>query len=388
MKILHTSDWHVGRTIRGRSRADEHRAVLHEIAEVAAREQVDIVLVTGDQFDTGAPSAEAEGIVYRALLDLQATGAHVVVLAGNHDNPRRWGAVKPLLDYTNVHALSELARPDRGGVIDVEADTGEVARIALIPWTSQRSIVRADQLMELDPSEHAGRYAERMRQVVAALTRDFGTDTVNILAGHLTVAGGEPVLGGGERAAHTIFDYVVPPNVFPTTAHYVALGHLHLPHRIPGPAPIWYAGSPLALDFGEKETDAKAVLVAEATPGTPAEVRKIPLRSGRPLRTVRGTFDQVTARADELDDAYVRVVLDEPMKSGLAESVREAVPGAVDVAVAPPEGEDRDDWDLDDLQGSPTELFAEYLAEHDVEDEPLEAMFRELLEEVHAPDDA
>ena len=115
MRILHTSDWHVGRTVRGRSRADEHRAVLDEIAGIAHEREVDLILVAGDQFDTGAPSAESEAIVYRALLDLAATGAHVVVLAGNHDNPRRWAAIRPLLELGNVAPRRPGDAPGPGG---------------------------------------------------------------------------------------------------------------------------------------------------------------------------------------------------------------------------------------------------------------------------------
>ena len=103
MKILHTSDWHVGKGIRGRSRAAEHQAVLAEIAQIADSNAVDVVLVTGDAFDTAAPTAEAEGIVYRALLDLADTGAHVVVLAGNHDSPRRWQALQPVMALSLIH---------------------------------------------------------------------------------------------------------------------------------------------------------------------------------------------------------------------------------------------------------------------------------------------
>src|SRR5213596_2801936 len=102
MKLLHTSDWHVGKLLRGRSRADEHREVLAEIAGIAAAEEVDAVLVAGDLFDTAAPSPESEEIVYRALLGLAATGATVVVVAGNHDNPRRLSAVAPLLELGRV----------------------------------------------------------------------------------------------------------------------------------------------------------------------------------------------------------------------------------------------------------------------------------------------
>jgi DNA repair protein SbcD/Mre11 len=141
MRILHTSDWHVGRTIRGRSRADEHRAVLAEIAQIAHDREVDLILVAGDQFDTGAPSAAAEAIVYRALLDLADTGAHVLVLAGNHDNPRRWAAVRPLLALGNVHLADQIARPDAGGVLDLAVlrDVRFPVRLADLTGPTSRS---------------------------------------------------------------------------------------------------------------------------------------------------------------------------------------------------------------------------------------------------------
>jgi DNA repair protein SbcD/Mre11 len=386
MRILHTSDWHVGRTIRGRSRAHEHRAVLTEIVGIAHERDVDLVLVAGDQFDTGAPSPEAEAIVYRALLDLAATGAHVVVLAGNHDNPRRWSAVRPLLELGNVHLAVTIARPDQGGVLDLPTRSGELARVALVPFLSQRSVVTGDQLMGGDAAQQAGTYAHRARRIVEALTADFGSgDAVDVVAAHLTVASGEPVLGGGERQAHTIFDYVVPPQVFPPSAHYVALGHLHLPHRVAGPAPTWYCGSPLHLDFGEADRGAKQVLVVDVTPGSPARVEGVPLRSGRRLRTLRGGLEQVLARRDEVGDDLLRVILEEAPRPGLADEVRAALPHAVDVTVARPE---RDDdatvevaFDADDLRRSPVALFEEYLTDQRIEDRRLGVLFRRLLED-------
>lgn len=388
MKILHTSDWHVGRGIRGRSRADEHRAVLAEIVDIAVEEQVDVVLVTGDAFDTSSPTPEAEAIVYRALLDLADTGAHVVVLAGNHDNPRRWAALEPVLNRSTVHVAADVRPPDDGGVLDLQAASGEVARVALVPFLSQRSVVKADQLMARRGDQHAARYAERAKRILAALTTGFGPDTINIVAAHLTVASGQPVLGGGERAAHTIFDYVVPPMAFPPTAQYVALGHLHQPHRIPGPCPIWYCGSPLHLDFGEVERDHKAVLIVEAEPGLPARVRTVDLTRGRHLRTVRGTLAEVAQQVEDLGDAHLRLVLTEPDRAGLADEAREAFPTAVDVRIAREDDEAGDDvpvWDLDDFHRSPADLFAEYLAEAQVQDPDMTALFAELVEQVADP---
>lgn len=390
MKILHTSDWHVGKGIRGRSRADEHIDVLAEIVGIAEEHDVDIVLVTGDAFDTAAPTPEAESIVYRALLGLARTGAQVIVLAGNHDNPRRWQALTPLLALGNVHVAWDVRRPEDGGVLDVTTRSGQVARIALIPFLSQRDIVKADQLMSKRSDQHSQRYAERATSLIAALTAGFGADTVNIVAAHLTVASGQPVLGGGERAVHTVFDYLVPPHAFPTTAQYVALGHLHQPHKIPGPCPIWYCGSPLALDFGEVETEAKSVLIVDAEPGLPAKVQPVKLVAGRRLRTVKGTVAELTAR-DDLGDAYLRVVVTEAERAGLTDEVRDALPHVVDVRIHRDQddgdGEERA-FDLQDVSRSPIELFEEYLLEQDVEDPRVTALFTELLEDVLATDQA
>ena len=127
VKFLHTGDWHVGKTMRGRSRADEHRAVLDEIAALAAAEQVDAVLVAGDLFDTAAPTAESEQIVYGALLALARSGAHVVVVSGNHDNERRLQAVAPLLELGRVTMAASFRRPDEGGVVEVSSRDGRRA---------------------------------------------------------------------------------------------------------------------------------------------------------------------------------------------------------------------------------------------------------------------
>jgi exonuclease SbcD len=278
-------------------------------------------------------------------------------------------------------------RPEDGGVITVRSRAGEVARVGLLPFLSQRSVVKAEQLMALDAGQHASHYAERCKLIISRMAEQFSGDTINLLLGHLTVTGGEPVLGGGERAAHTIFDYFVTPQSFPSSAHYVALGHLHLPHRIPGPAPLWYAGAPLALDFGEAERDHKAVLLIDVAPDTPAQVREIALASGRRLRTLRGTLDELVSRREQVDpDAYLRVVLDEPPRSGLARLVRDEFPQAVDVSINPQVDDTRRQVEPHDMHGSPQELFGRYLAEHGGRDTAVEALFARLLEEEHATD--
>jgi exonuclease SbcD len=383
MRFLHTGDWHVGKTLRGRSRAEEHREVLAEIAAVARDRKVDMVLVAGDLFDGAAPPAEAEEIVYRALLDLSRASEWVVVISGNHDNPRRLEAVEPLMRLTNIRVLSKPARPSEGGVLTLQTKVG-AASIALLPFLSRRSIVRADDLMTKEASQHAGEYAERATRVIEHLcAASPPPKTVNVLLAHAMVHGG--VLGGGERQAHTIFEYSVPATAFPASLHYVALGHLHRAQKLPAACPAWYSGSPLQLDFGETE-DVKSVNLIEAEPDRPAAVEVVPLRSGRKLRRVKASLNEIERLAPELQDAYLRVELSASPSPGLADKVRAILPNAVDVVIAGgaretdgPEPERR-------LGRSPRELFSEYLKQRGADDPRVRALFDELLDEVHAPD--
>lgn len=377
MKLLHTSDWHVGKPIRGQSRADEHRAVLAEIARTAADEAVDLVLVAGDLFETAAPSPESEGIVYRALLDL-AQVAPVVVIGGNHDNPRRLQAVAPLLSLGRVTVLGQPAAPHEGGVVRLDAGGTPVA-LALLPFVSKRNIVRAEALMRDDAYEHAQAYDDRVRDVLARLCEGFSGDTVNLVCAHAFAAGG--TTGGGERSVHTIEDYSVGAQAFPVGAQYVALGHLHRAQDIAGPTRIHYSGSPMQLDFGEG-ADTKSVAVVELSPGVPAAVRDVPLQAGRALRTITGSLAELEVAAGSTGDDFLRVIVTDTRRAGLADLVREWFPHCVDVIVRAPD-EERGQRQRAPVAGrAPGELFRSYLATTDLADPRVPAAFDELLEEV------
>jgi len=376
MRFLHTSDWHVGRTIRGRSRDDEHRQVLVEIAAIAAAEAVDLVLVSGDIFDTASPGPVAEEIVYRALLDL-AEVAPVVMIAGNHDHPGRLKAVAPLLELGRVTVGAAIARPSDGGVVEIP-DLG--VRLAMVPFITKRGIIKVEEILNMDQAQRIGEYAERVTGVLSALTDGMTPSTINVVMAHMMVAGG--VTGGGERTAH-LFDYAVPALSFPGHLSYVALGHLHRPQRVPAPTPMWYSGSPLQLDFGEVD-DRKAVLVIEAEPGLPVLVTPHELHRGRRLRTLRGTLAEIEAIATDVGDDYLRIELDEPARAGLAEEVRSILPGTVEVRLATVETDGSPSAPLR-LGRDPGELFREYLVVRKVQDRRLEVLFDELLTEVQHP---
>lgn len=382
MRILHTSDWHVGKKIKGISRLEEQRAVLAEIVDVAAAEHADVVIVAGDLFDNATPTPEMSATVYGTLLDLHRGGARVVVLGGNHDNQAGLDALAPILGAAGITLLGRVARADDGGVVTLATRSGERAVIALVPFLSQRYVVRADALMNADAAEHNATYDERVRRIVAALAARFEADAVNIVAAHLMIRGGR--LGGGERDAQTIFEYSVDATAFPSSAHYIALGHLHRFQQVGGTLPAYYSGSPFQVDFGESE-DRKGVVLVDAEPGVPARVRFRPLTAGRRLQTLRGTVAELAAIADTVGDAFLRVYVREPRRIGLADEVREILPGAVEVRIDPEfdAGSERTRTERGTLRTA-HELFAAYLTERGYADERLTALFAELYEEARS----
>lgn len=378
MRFLHTGDWHVGKTLRGRSRADEHRAVLAEIANIADAHEVDAVLVAGDLFDTAAPGPESEEIVYETLLRLSRARA-VVVIAGNHDNPNRFNAVKPLFELGNVIALPRVAKPEDDGVVELENEGGERARVVLLPFVSQRGIVRAEQLMSQDADEHAGKYAERLAEVLRNLCAEADPSAVNLVLAHAMVHGG--TMGGGERSAHTVFQYSIPTSAFPADYHYVALGHLHRAQELAGGCPIHYSGSPLQLDFGETE-DAKSVNIVEAAPGQPASVEQVSLSAGRRLRAVSGSLATLAELAGTVGEDFLLVEVKESPRPGLADEVRELLTNAVEVRV--PLAESGSSAPRTHRGRAPQELFHDYLEDVGSSNEQVEALFDELLEDADA----
>ncbi len=379
VRILHTSDWHAGKSLRGRSRADEHRAVLAEIAGIARTSEVDLVLVVGDLFDTAAPGPEAEQIVWQALLDLADTGASVVALAGNHDHPARFDAARAVAGHAGITLVGRPRRPDDGGLLEFRARSGERIQVAALPFCSQRHVIKAAHLMGFDAADNALVYAQWMAGLFGGLCAGFDPGAVNVLAAHLAARGG--VKGGGERDAQLTEAYWVDPADFPRAAHYVALGHLHRTQSLASGAPAWYCGSPLQLDFGETENQ-PGVLLVEASPDVPATVERVPLTAGRRLRTLTGTVADLAARSGTTGDDFLRVFVAEPARSGLAEEVRELFPDAVDVRVVHDEDAEEAAAEASRRAGrTPQELFAEYLAGQNVADQRLEALFARLLDE-------
>lgn len=335
MRIVHTSDWHAGRIWKGVNRLDELGAVLERLGDFLEREQIDLLLHSGDVFDSGAPVAEAERLVFGFFKRVGRAGVPTVVIAGNHDSPARveaWGALAELVD---VHAVPRPRRARQGGCLTLATRSGQPLRVAAVPFAAPRVFVSALDLAE-DDTRSRQRYADGLKAMIDEVCTGFAFDAVNLLMLHTHLEGA--LFSGSERRVHLGEEWAATPQSLPTSAHYIALGHIHKPQRLASvAAPAVYAGSPLQLDFGEAGEDKSFVLI-EAQPRQPARVERVPYEGARPLQRVRHTLAELEREASRLATAWLHVVVPLTLRDpDLAAKVRRLLPNAVRIEAELPQ---------------------------------------------------
>lgn len=306
MRILHTSDWHLGRNLEQISRLDEQREFIEFLCRTVEEQDINLVLVAGDIYDTYNPSAAAEELFYEAIDRLGNDGRRaVIIIAGNHDNPERLCAASPLTRGKGIVLLGYPAS-DAGKHPESDAGDSELksqttnivasgpgwielsvpgcehhAVVLTMPYPSE---ARLEELLtaEADESALQQAYSDRIGSIFRRLEDKFREDTINLVVAHLFLLGGST--SDSERTLQVGGAMTVDPAVMPRKAHYAALGHLHRPQEIRNsPCPVFYAGSPLAYSFSEADYT-KAVYIIDAEPGKKAVVTPCYLDCGRPLR--------------------------------------------------------------------------------------------------------
>jgi exonuclease SbcD len=379
MRILHTADWHVGRRLGRHDRTEEMREALDEIAAIADEQQVDLVLVAGDVFDRATPPVESLSLGLTALLRL-ARDRPVVVVAGNHDAPELFDALAPLLRERGVHLIGRIKAPDAGGVLGPD-ELGVPAVVAGFPFLREGRVID----FMADTGKWYGAYAQRIAALTdaynTALVERAGTDLVPILIAHFMVSGVR--VSRSERELHIGDAYTATAQAIPAGPQYVALGHIHAPQPVPGaPVPAAYAGSLLPMDFGEAG-EAKRVVIVDVEPGRLATLTSVPINAGRPLQQVRGTWEEVAARADELADSYLdlTVAVGGPDPE-LGRRAAALFPYLVRVRAERPVQATRER--STDARPSDDDLYAAFVRAATGEDAPAELvqLFRDTMEEV------
>ncbi|HVR99106.1 MAG TPA: exonuclease SbcCD subunit D [Thermoanaerobaculia bacterium] len=325
-------------------RLDELEAVLDHLASFIEQHSIDLVLHTGDVFESRNPSAEAEQLVNRFLVRVGRTGAHMLVVAGNHDDPLRLDARSLLTEFVNVQILGRPRPASRGGTRTLVTRSGEPAVVAALPFAFPGSWVSALDLVGEEASAR-NKYARMFERAVRNLCGPFRKDAVNILMAHTHIEGAS--FGESERRVHIAEDWAASPESLPAAASYIALGHIHRPQKIDGPAPAYYAGSLLQLDFGEAGEE-KSFVVVTAFPGRRATVEHVPYEGGLPLVDLRASFAEIEATADQYRRGWLRVTVPLPERDpDLNRKVRELLPNALVVRAELPETEEPPDIRLE-----------------------------------------
>lgn len=340
MRFLHTSDWHVGRTIRGKSRELEHEAALQQVLTHAKEADIDCVLMAGDIFDTSSPAPDSERLVYGFFQELHGLGIPAVVIAGNHDHPRRFDAIAPLLRTMNVNLIGEPRAAGAGGTFEIRSRDGkETAVVAALPWIAERHAVDFVALQE-GVAASLLNYAEQVAQAMQNVSGPFTPDTINVLMAHALVNNSVigPPKAGGERELHMAMGiYGIQRERFPGTAQYIAFGHVHRSQELVKSPAAWYSGSLMQLDFGEVEQD-KSVNLVEIHARQPSSITRLPIDKGtRRLIDIGNPahgvpLGELASYVEKAGDGWLRVFVDLDIPvANLPALVRDTLPNAVHV---------------------------------------------------------
>lgn len=309
MKILHTSDWHLGRSLYGRKRNEEFSLFLEWLNDTIVKENIDILLVAGDVFDTSTPSNRIQGQYYRFLCRVSGSGrCHVVIIGGNHDSPSFLNAPKELLKPMNVHIVgAKTEHPEDEVIVLSDEQRKPQAIVCAVPYLRDRDIriVEPGESVEDKNTKLVEGLKNHYADVCAiagekqAELLENGHPCVPIIGmGHLFTAGGKTIEGDGVRELYVGSLAHVGVDVFPTSIDYLALGHLHLPQRVGHKDHIRYCGSPLPMGYGEARQE-KKVNIVEFNSGS-VSVQELPVPCFQVLERIVGSLDEVCARIDQL----------------------------------------------------------------------------------------
>lgn len=385
MRILHTSDWHIGKRIAGRDRLTEQREVLHEIASICDRENVELVLVAGDVFDTYLPSAEAEDAFYGAVKEIAGKDRCVLLISGNHDDNVRLAAASSLSEdqgiyiYGNVSHCHKSCEGRAIQAIETKENSiifrnraGEEIFINVLPYPNEARLKE-----NKDPNET---YADKMRRWIAAGQEQNVRNLPSVFLSHLFVAGGK--VSEGEREIDLGGARAVALELLPPSA-YVALGHLHRRQHFKNN--VFYSGSILQYAFDEAGTE-KSVVVFDVGVKGAENIREIPLKGGKRLvRLAESSVEGAIALLKKYPGCHIELTLylREPLIATQVREMQKANEGLVSILPVVQGDSVRQDTMLSRRKMSSAELFKEYYRSKFTESPPQELceLFLSLTEE-------
>lgn len=297
MKILHTADWHIGKVLHKYSLNEEFELFLDWLLDCIQKENVDVLLISGDIFDVANPSVKDRGVYYRFLSRLIGSRTQVIITGGNHDSVGLIDAPQEILKHININVIGGAKADLSDELIEVFDENGKVACIvAAVPFLRDKDLRNLNTDVKFENRAAALKSGiENHYSSLAQLCEANYKGTPALAMGHLYARGVST--SESERDIHIGNAAAVESDIFPDTFGYIALGHIHRPQVIGGNPMVRYSGSPIALSFSEKE-DQKCVLITELKDGKfgEPEVKLVPKK--RQLKKMSGNLEEVKSKLE------------------------------------------------------------------------------------------
>ncbi|AMH18440.1 exonuclease subunit SbcD [Hafnia paralvei] len=295
MRLIHTSDWHLGQHFYTKSRSAEHQAFLSWLIKQASEHQVDAIIVAGDVFDTGSPPSYARELYNRFVVELQTTGCQLVVLGGNHDSVATLNESRDLLACLNTQVIASSAGDLQHQVLPLKQRDGSVGAIlCAVPYLRPRDIQTSMAGQSAAEKQNALQQAiaehyQSLYDLAAAQRDALGGNLPIVATGHLTTI--------GASTSDSVRDiYIGSLDAFPASAFppadYIALGHIHRPQRVTSSEHIRYSGSPIPLSFDELGSE-KSICLVDFTGSTLEKVTLLPVPQFQPMQLIKGSIEQI-----------------------------------------------------------------------------------------------
>jgi len=340
MRILHSSDWHLGARLYGRVRGEEHAAFLRYLLDVMKSECVDVLLLAGDVFDSANPTTASQTLYYEFLAQVAQSGCrHVVVVAGNHDSPSFLAAPQALLLALKVHVVASMSEDIEDELLTLcDAAGNPELLVAAVPYLRDKDLRRVEAGESTEDKqnkllsgmklhyEDLARLGEARR---AELLVQGHADIPFVAMGHLFAAGALTHEGDGVRDLHVGTLLRLGGDAFPSCFDYVALGHLHMPQMVAGLAHVRYSGAPLPMSFAEAE-QVKTLMLLDFE-GRNLTLSELPIPCFMPLLRVEGDLDEILAEIASLRAQGMAAFLElEYTGADLLPDLRERVEAALE----------------------------------------------------------
>lgn len=305
LKIIHTSDWHLGRTLAGKRRDEEFAAFLSWLLERVVAEQADGLLIAGDVFDKTAPTHRAQELYYDFLAKIVRTSCQwVVIIAGNHDSPYFLEASQQLLQSLKIYVVGQISSElDDEILILKDKDNTPQLIVCAVPYLRDRDVRLVSPGESIDDkgrklkagiTEHYAQIAARAERIRSELEADIPI----IAMGHLFTQGGRTADGDGVRELYVGTLAHLASDIFPSTFAYTALGHLHIAQAVGASKRVYYCGSPIPMGFGEAEQTKQIALIQLSSQHFSHETITIPVF--QQLKQIRGDWQHITAQISKL----------------------------------------------------------------------------------------